>query len=132
MSDTAVPNKYSTLPTWLKVSMPFKLILGGVGFRPHVPVKWHGIRMDPPISLPRASGAHRDATRLASPPLLPPGVRSGFQGLSERPKIALSLSGNILPLRRERDGFSGGGGVGGHEDRKHQSIDRDSFPSDSD
>lgn len=79
--------------------MPFKLILWGVGFRPHVPVKWHGMRMDPPMSLPRASGAHRDATRLASPPLLPPGVRLGSQGFSERPKIALSLSGNILVIK---------------------------------
>lgn len=74
------------------------VILCGVGFRPQVPVKWHGMRMDPPMSLPNASGAQRDATRLASPPEDPPGVRPRSHGLSERPKTALSLSGSILPV----------------------------------
>lgn len=96
----AAPTQKQTVVfcTWLRPSIPFLLILSGVGFRPQVPVKWHGMRMDPPTSLPSASGAQRDATRLASPPEDPPGVRPRSQGLSERPKTALSLSGSILPV----------------------------------
>lgn len=52
--------------------------------------------MDPPTSLPMPIGAHRDATRLASPPLLPPGVRLRSHGFAAAPHIAFTLSGSIL------------------------------------
>ena len=50
-----------------------------------MPQKCAGIRIDPPPSLPVARG-HRDAaTAAAAPPLDPPGVQSGFQGLAPSP-----------------------------------------------
>lgn len=104
-----VPGTYTQTreapPTSARVAMPLELILSGVGLSPQVPVKWHGMRMDPPTSLPIASGAHRDETRLASPPLLPPGVRPNIHGFSDRPKMALRLSAIIL----RRVGFDHGG-----------------------
>ena len=40
-----------------------------------------GQRIEPPVSLPSASGAIRAATAAAEPPLLPPGTRERSQGL---------------------------------------------------
>ena len=45
---------------------------------PHRPA---GQRIEPPVSLPTASGAIRAATQAAEPPLEPPGMRARSQGL---------------------------------------------------
>ena len=47
---------------------------------PDVPVKPAGMRIEPPPSVPRASGAIPAARAAALPPLDPPGVRDGSQG----------------------------------------------------
>src|SRR5205085_4996757 len=49
-----------------------------------------GWRIEPPVSLPRASGAIDAATAAAEPPLEPPGMRSGAQGLRVGPKAEFS------------------------------------------
>ena len=54
-------------------------------FRPNMPVKPAGIRIDPPPSPPEAIGTRPPATAAAVPPDDPPGVRSGFQGLRVAP-----------------------------------------------
>ena len=40
-----------------------------------------GQRIEPPVSVPSASGAMRAATAAAAPPLDPPGIRVKSQGL---------------------------------------------------
>ena len=59
--------------------------VGGLSFRT-TPQKAAGCLMEPPVSLPRANGTSCAATAAALPPLLPPGTRSGLQGLSTDPK----------------------------------------------
>ena len=48
------------------------------------------MRIEPPPSLPRCSGPMPVAAATAAPALLPPGVRSGFQGLRVMPVSGLS------------------------------------------
>src|SRR3972149_6313945 len=48
------------------------------------------MRMDPPPSVPRASGPSPAATAAPAPELEPPGVMSGCQGLRVAPKSGLS------------------------------------------
>src|SRR2546428_12799116 len=57
----------------------------GVGFRPQIPLKCAGTRIDPPPSLPTPADDIPDAIAAASPPLDPPGVRVQSQGLLVRP-----------------------------------------------
>src|SRR5579864_9228522 len=64
----------------------------GVGFRPQIPLKCAGTRMEPPPSLPTPPAEHPDAIAAASPPLEPPGVRDRSQGLLVRPYRRLSVS----------------------------------------
>ena len=52
-----------------------------VGLSPTVPVTLAGIRMLPPVSVPSATTHPPAATEAADPPELPPGIRSGSQGL---------------------------------------------------
>jgi hypothetical protein len=49
------------------------------------------MRTDPPPSVVVANGARPAASAADEPPLDPPGVRSGFHGLREGPKIGLSV-----------------------------------------
>ena len=56
-----------------------------VGFSPTRPVHDAGIRIDPPPSLPWASGTMPPATAAAAPPLEPPGVRSVSHGFRAGP-----------------------------------------------
>lgn len=56
----------------------------GVGFRPHIPLKCAGTRMEPPPSLPTPAADIPAAIAAASPPLEPPGVNSASQGLQVR------------------------------------------------
>src|SRR5271167_5135350 len=71
---------------------PVAGILPGVGFNPQIPQKCAGTRIDPPPSLPTPPAEHPDAIAAASPPLDPPDVRDGSQGLLVRPYRRLSVS----------------------------------------
>ncbi len=64
----------------------------GVGFRPQMPLKCAGTRIDPPPSLPMPPAEQPAAIAAASPPLEPPGVRARSHGLFVRPYNALSVS----------------------------------------
>ena len=52
-----------------------------VGLTPTVPVSAPGWRIEPPVSVPRASGASNALTAAAEPPPDPPGTRSTSHGL---------------------------------------------------
>src|SRR6266481_2598842 len=86
----AITNAESTTlrlsgPTWSRDhdsdATPTREARPKVGLRPTVPHSAAGIRMDPPVSLPRATCTTALATAAPEPPLDPPGVRSGAQGL---------------------------------------------------
>src|SRR5579872_5747834 len=64
----------------------------GVGFRPQMPLKCAGMRIEPPPSLPTPPADIPEAIAAASPPLDPPGVRSTSHGLFVRPYNRLSVS----------------------------------------
>src|SRR3954463_8387513 len=64
----------------------------GVGFKPQMPLKCAGTRIDPPPSLPMPPAEQHAAIAAASPPLDPPGVRAGSHGLFVLPYSALSVS----------------------------------------
>ncbi len=97
------------------------------GLRPKSPVKLHGMRIEPPPSVPTASGPIPEASAAAAPPEEPPGVFCGFQGLRVTPVSGLSVtpfqpnSGVVvLPrrsapcsLRRATAGASSGQGPAG-------------------
>src|SRR6476646_3837816 len=66
-----------------------------LGFTPKTPEKLAGIRMEPPPSVPSASGAKRAASAAAEPPEDPPGVFCLFHGLRVTP-----VSGeSVLPFQ---------------------------------
>ncbi len=50
------------------------------------------MRIDPPPSVPMASGPMPAATAALAPPLEPPGVRSRFHGLRVTPKSRLCVA----------------------------------------
>ncbi len=56
-----------------------------VGFSPTTPVHEAGQRIEPPPSVPTASGATPTASAALAPPLEPPGVIARFQGLRVTP-----------------------------------------------
>ncbi len=56
------------------------------GFRPLTPQKEAGIRIEPPVSEPRATGTIRAAVAAAEPPLDPPVSRPGSHGLCVGPQ----------------------------------------------
>jgi hypothetical protein len=75
-----------------KADMPFQRsrsgateILPRCGFRPTSPQEEAGMRIEPAPSEAKAIGARPAATAAALPPLEPPGVRCGFQGLRVTP-----------------------------------------------
>ena len=65
------------------------------GFRPTSPQQAAGIRIEPPPSLPCATGTIPAATAAAAPPLEPPGVRSVSHGLRVGPNRRGSVVGRI-------------------------------------
>ncbi len=92
---------------------------------PHRPAGW---RIEPPVSVPSASGASPAATAAAEPPLEPPGMRSRSHGLRVTWKALFSVdepiansSMLVLPIRtasaclQPRDDV---GVVGRHEVRE--------------
>ena len=66
-----------------------------VGFTPTVPVTAPGWRIEPPVSVPIASGASKAATAAAEPPPEPPGIRSRSHGLWVAPYAECSVE---LPM----------------------------------
>src|SRR5215475_4589067 len=60
--------------------MPERLTRPNVGFSPTAPHNAAGIRIDPPVSEPIATGTIRAATTAPDPPLEPPGTRLRSQG----------------------------------------------------
>ena len=50
-----------------------------------------GWRIEPPVSVPIATGARPAATAAAEPPELPPGTRSWSQGFRTSPKAEFSF-----------------------------------------
>jgi hypothetical protein len=62
------------------------------GLMPKIPVKLAGIRIEPPPSVPTASGPMPLATATAAPPEDPPGVLPVFQGLRVMPVSGLSVT----------------------------------------
>ena len=65
------------------------------GFSPTSPQQAAGMRIEPPPSLPWATGTMPAATAAAAPPEEPPGVRCRSHGLRVGPKIRASLTGRI-------------------------------------
>ena len=59
---------------------------------PNSPVKEQGMRIEPPPSVPTASGPMPAATAATAPPEEPPGVLAGFHGLRVMPVSALSVT----------------------------------------
>src|ERR1700682_6328147 len=73
---------------------------------PARPVRQHGMRIEPPPSVPSPNGVIPAATEAAAPALEPPGVFAGFHGLRVMPVSGLSptaLQPNslvvVLPIR---------------------------------
>lgn len=59
------------------------------------PLKAAGTRMDPPMSVEGVIGQPLIATKAASPPELPPELRSMLKGLRVRPQRLLAVSSAI-------------------------------------
>ena len=78
-----------TGPAWSRElaseTSPYRDTPPYVGFTPTVPVTAPGCRMEPPVSVPMASGASYAATAAAEPPPEPPGMRPRSHGLRVGP-----------------------------------------------
>lgn len=68
------------------------LTRAAVGLKPQMPVMLAGMRMLPPMSLPKPSGDPPQANRAASPPVEPPTPRLESRGWHVAPKIGLDVS----------------------------------------
>ena len=66
------------------------------GLRPKRPQHEAGMRIEPPPSDACAIGARPATTAAAAPPLDPPGVWSGFQGLRQMPLRSDSVTA-VMP-----------------------------------
>ncbi len=62
-----------------------------MGLTPTVPVTAAGWRIEPPVSVPMASGASNAASAAAEPPPDPPGIGSVSHGLRVGPKAEFSV-----------------------------------------
>ena len=76
-----------------------------MGFIPVMPQTAAGWRIEPPVSVPIASGASYAATDAAEPPEEPPGTRDRSQGLRVGPNAEFSVeepiaNSSILVLPR--------------------------------
>src|SRR2546426_866840 len=96
-------------PTWsivqASVVTPRLLTNPYVGFRPTIPLKQEGTRIDPPVSVPMAARHMSDETAAPDPALEPPGCRSRFQGFRVGDLTvtnAFTLF-SILPIRSRVD-----------------------------
>ena len=86
-----------------------------LGFSPTSPQQAAGMRIEPPPSLPCATGTMPAATAAAAPPEEPPGVRCRSQGLRVGPNRRASLVGQD-PILGQR------GGADDHEPRPLQTA----------
>src|SRR3954447_18954320 len=57
-----------------------------VGLKPATPQHAAGIRIEPPVSVPRPASATPSAIAAAVPPLEPPAVRPGYDGVGPAPE----------------------------------------------
>ena len=71
-----------------------------VGFNPNRPQEAAGMRIEPAPSDAVASATSPAATAAALPPLEPPGLRWGFQGLRVTPQVADSVKPEIASSGR--------------------------------
>src|SRR2546429_86297 len=82
-------------PPWSRedenATIPYRETPPYVGFTPTVPVTAAGWRIDPPVSVPIASGAWNEASAAAEPPPEPPGMRGGSHGLPVGPYALFSV-----------------------------------------
>src|SRR3954453_18519895 len=82
-------------PAWSRLlaraTSPYRLTPPYVGLTPTVPVTAAGWRIEPPVSVPIASGASYAATAAADPPPEPPGIRSRSHGLCVGPYAECSV-----------------------------------------
>lgn len=62
-----------------------------LGLCPQIPVKWAGMRMEPPMSVPSSKAVKPHATETAGPPDEPPGDRDGSHGLRVTPNSSLCV-----------------------------------------
>ena len=77
-------------PIWsseeANATRPYRETRPYVGFKPTIPQRDAGWRIDPPVSEPREQIAVPEATLTAGPPLEPPGTRAVSQGFLTLPK----------------------------------------------
>src|SRR5580700_1479593 len=78
-----------------KAMRPYRDTRPYVGIVAGMPQYAPGWRIDPPVSVPRATTDRPAATAAADPPLEPPGTRSGARGLRTAPYAEFSLE---LPI----------------------------------
>ena len=74
----------------------------GDGRMPTTPQKLAGLRSDPPMSLPSATGSIRVASATAAPPLLPPQVLVLIVGIQRRAEHWIERLGTGAEFRRVR------------------------------
>src|SRR5262249_19528942 len=73
-TDRVSTNSWVSGPQYSPKSGP-SAVRARVGLRPTIPHMLAGNRIEPPMSLPCATGARPAATAAAEPPLEPPGLR---------------------------------------------------------
>src|SRR5690348_9187907 len=82
-------------PPWSRedenATMPYRDTAPYVGLTPTVPVTAAGWRMDPPVSVPMASGAWKEARAADEPPPEPPGILVRSHGLPVGPYALFSV-----------------------------------------
>ena len=83
--DPSPASPVQSLPTGPALTRP------RLGLNPTIPQQLAGMRMDPPPSLPSASGTSRAATAAAAPPLDPPALRVRSHGVRAGPTRSLSV-----------------------------------------
>src|SRR5271156_2429596 len=95
-SNAASPILRAMGPTWARVGVAE---VGHTGTRPKCalmparPVKQHGMRIEPPPSVPSANGVIPAATEAAQPALEPPGVSARLRGFRVTPVNGESPTG---------------------------------------
>jgi hypothetical protein len=85
-------------PAWSNVGASGKTPSVGtspnVGLKPTTPQQAAGMRIEPPLSVPRAASQSPAARAAADPPLEPPGIRLLSSGLTTSPKWTFS---DVIP-----------------------------------
>ncbi len=76
---------------WVSQTRPRFEIAPVVGLSPLTPLSAAGILTEPPVSVPSAAAHIPAATAAPDPPLEPPGIRSGSQGLRHGPKCGFCV-----------------------------------------